>query len=515
MRLFKRRHDELFRGSLELSQPQNWGRPDTDLTPDGKTICLILEGAYPYIPGGVSTWMQQFISGLKDYRFKILSIMASKDQKKELSYTFPENVIEFRTVYLNGFLDITRTHKKKITLTDTERSELRKFILFDQSVNWETITQVICSQERLGNPIDFLMSNLFFDELVTLYQEKFTNEGFTNFFWTIRSMLASLLSIMQQKLPEADLYHAISTGYAGLLGLLAKYTYTKPFVLTEHGVYAREREEEILKADWVKGNYKNVWIEYFYFLSCAAYQACDISVALFEQNSDIQKSLGVTEDRARVIPNGVDLREFSRDREPHPGMHIGAVLRVVPIKDVKTLIKAFYYINTQYKDTRLFIIGPEDEDKEYARECRTLVKELELDHAIEFTGRVDVKLIMKKIDVVVLTSISEAQPLVILEAFACGIPVVSSDVGSCRELVYGRGDSYGKGGIITKPVSPKETADALIHLYEYPEKREAFGRNGFERAKGLYSIEAIYHAYEELYAAVLARYARSPAREDP
>lgn len=503
MKLFNKKKTELFRGTFDPLHPQNWGHPTEDLSPDGKTICLIIEGAYPYIAGGVSTWMHQYIKGFMDYRFKILSIMASKEQKKQLSYTFPENVIEFRTVYLNGFIGLEKTRKKLVPLSPDEREELRKFLLFDHTVNWETVTSIICSQDKLGTPIDFLMSTAFFDELVYLYRKKFPQEGFTNFFWTFRSMLVSLICIMQQKLPEADIYHAISTGYAGLLGLIAKHTYNRPFILTEHGIYAREREEEILKSDWVKGNYKNLWIDYFYFLSRAAYRSCDYSVALFEKHSEIQQNLGADKNRSLVIPNGVDCKSFSQEREHHVGMNIGAVLRLVPIKDVKTLLRAFYYVQKKYKDTKLYIIGPDDEDEEYARECRMLVEELEISKGVEFTGRVDIKEIMKKLDVIVLTSISEAQPLVILESFACRIPVVATDVGSCRELIKGNDDQFGSGGIITKPVSPRETADALLLLYENLDLRTELGQNGYFRVINYYNMEKIFQAYRNMYVHVL------------
>ncbi len=501
----KRKTKKLFRGELDARHPKDWGKKGVSLKPDGKTICLILEGAYPYIAGGVSSWVQQLLTVMDGYRFKILTIMASKDQETELKYTFPPNVIEFRTIYLFDFLDMDRSSKRKIRISEEERAELDKFIFFDSSIDWKRITQLVCDPAKIGNTIDFLMSELFFDELSKLYLTKYSDEGFTIFFWTFRSMLATLISVMQQSLPEADVYHAISTGYAGLLGLIAKYTYKKPFVLTEHGVYAREREEEILKADWVQGIYKKLWIDYFYFLSRGAYDTCDVAIALYQHNSDIQKSLGVDEERAYVIPNGVDFEGFPQHKEPHEGMNIGAILRVVPIKDVKTLIKAFSYVYEKYKDTKLYIIGPDEEEEEYARECRELVTELDLNDVIIFTGRVNIKEYMPILDVIVLTSISEAQPLVILESYACATPVVASDVGSCRELVEGVGDGFGNGGIITKPVSPRETADAIIQLYENPELRRQYGLNGLERVKVIYRRQAVFEAYDEIYNLALMK----------
>ncbi len=495
----KKKQIKLFRGELDNRKPRDWGRKGVSLEPDGKTICLILEGAYPYIAGGVSSWVQQLLTVMKDYRFKILTIMASEDQVKDIKYTFPENVIEFRTIYLYDFMNLDETRKHHIRLSAEEKEELRKFTFFDATINWEVMTHLVCDPTRIGNTIDFLMSSNFFDNLTALYLERYEEEGFTLFFWTFRSMLATLISVMQQPLPDADVYHAISTGYAGLIGLIGKFTFGKPFILTEHGIYAREREEEILKVDWVKGPYKKLWIDYFYFLSRGAYQTCDLSIALYEHNSLIQRGLGVDPERAYVIPNGVDYEGFPRHKDPHETFNIGAILRVVPIKDVKTLIKAFSYVYDTYKDTLLYIIGPDEEEEDYARECRDLVSELGLKEQIIFTGQVNIKEYMPILDVIVLTSISEAQPLVILEAYACATAVVSSDVGSCRDLVEGVGDGFGNGGIITKPVSPRETADAIIYFYENPDVLKQYGLNGLERTKVIYSRKAVFEAYDEIY----------------
>ncbi len=500
----KRMQTKLVQGELDPKRSRQWGKPGTDLRPDGKTICLILEGAYPYIAGGVSSWVQQLITRMKDFRFKILTIMASDEADMEIKYTFPENVIEFRTIYLYHYLTVKQERfRKKILMTPEEREVLRKFILFDPSVDWKMVTNLICRPEKIGNTIDFLMSYDFFDELVVLYNIKYQSEGFNIFFWTFRSMLATLICVMQQQMPEADLYHAISTGYAGLLGLIARYTYNKPFLLTEHGIYAREREEEILKADWVQGVYKRLWIEYFYFLSIGAYKSADRTVALFPHNREIQVSLGVAARKALVIPNGVDDASFPKHKEEKAGIIVGAILRVVPIKDVKTLIRAFNFVVKAYPEAKLLMIGPTDEDKEYSKECMNLIDDLGLQEYIVFTGRVNIKEYMPRIDMIVLTSISEAQPLVILESYACETPVVATDVGSCRDLVEGVDDGIGPAGIITKPVSPRETAEAIMRLCADPRLRSEMGKNGLERIRKHYNSTAVFRTYARLYEQIL------------
>ena len=91
-------------------------------------------------------------------------------------------------------------------------------------------------------------------------------------------------------------------------------------------------------------------------------------------------------------------------------INAGAVLRVTPIKDVKTMIQAFDFAKKQVKNLKLWIMGPTDEDEKYAKECFDLVETLGVKDVV-FTGRVNIKDYLGKMDFTLLTSISEGQPL--------------------------------------------------------------------------------------------------------
>ena len=64
------------------------------------------------------------------------------------------------------------------------------------------------------------------------------------------------VSDLEMELPEADLYHCVATGYAGVIGSMAKKRYGCGLMVSEHGIYTREREEELIRAKWVGGIYK-------------------------------------------------------------------------------------------------------------------------------------------------------------------------------------------------------------------------------------------------------------------
>src|SRR5690606_19530174 len=130
------------------------------------------------------------------------------------------------------------------------------------------------------------------------------------------------------------------------------------------------------------------------------------------------------------------------------------------------------------------IIGPAGEDPIYAERCRTLVEQLGRGESIRFVGPRPAAEIYRELDVVLLTSHSEGQPLVILEAYAAGIPVVATDVGACREMIEGRtlaDRQLGPSGIVTHIASPDETAAALVRLARDPALRHKMGAAGRRR----------------------------------
>ena len=144
---------------------------------------------------------------------------------------------------------------------------------------------------------------------------------------------------------------------------------------------------------------------------------------------------------------------------PARRMRVGFVGRVVPIKDLVTFVRACD-VALGSVDLDVRVIGPMEEDPGYAARCRQLVSRLGRSSSIQFVGPMPPARIYGDLDLVVLTSFSEGQPLVILEAYAWGVPVVATDVGACREMIEGRSDEdrrIGPSGIVTRVAAPKET----------------------------------------------------------
>ena len=142
----------------------------------------------------------------------------------------------------------------------------------------------------------------------------------------------------------------------------------------------------------------------------------------------------------------------------------------------------------------------------YVDECKELVASLGLSNSVKFLGFQNVLEILPQLGLLVLTSISEALPLVILEGFASGVPCLATDVGSCRELIEGRGQedrALGAAGSVVFIADPEGTAKAARELLDNPERWHAAQRAGLERVKRYYDDKLMFSSYRNLYEQAL------------
>ncbi|MEI6857671.1 GT4 family glycosyltransferase PelF [Psychrilyobacter sp.] len=463
-----------------------------------QVICIIAEGSYPYVVGGVSSWIHQLIDGHPEKDFKILSILPSEKEENKIRYQLSKNLLEVRTIYLADIYE-HRVDKKKFMKYDEEETDIiSRFINMELSADTKKALELLSDREK-SSVFDFTTSNFFWGKICRKYKEEYSEKEFNNFYWSYKSVFMFLMNILQNEIPEADLYHSVSTGYAGVVGVLAKIKYDKPHYLTEHGIYAREREEDVIKSHWVEDDFKKIWIDYFYFLSKIAYKYSDKIISLFKYNNDLQISFGAPKDKTFVISNGVDIDRFSAiKKEKTEKFIIGSILRIVPIKDVKMMIKTFKIVTNTIENSELYLIGPYEEDPDYYEECKELIDDLKLNSQIIFTGKVDVMDYLGRLDIFLLTSISEGQPLSILEAMSAKIPIIATDVGDCRGVLMGHKE-IGNAGIIVPPTSYMAMAAEITNLYENKSRLKLLGERGYEIVKKYYRSDKFLNIYTKLY----------------
>lgn len=462
-------------------------------------ICIIAEGCYPYVVGGVSGWVHNMIKTFPEQEFILLTIMANRDLSGRFAYELPENVTEVYELYLEDadWGSVNKRHKTR--LNQKEYHALRSLIL-NHEVEWDEMFDFFRNHQISINQL--LMGEDFYHAVLDCYNLQYPDIVFSDFLWTMRSMYLPLFLAMSMEIPKADIYHAVATGYAGILGCMGKHFHNGQLIISEHGIYTREREEELIKAEWVQRLYKKIWIRQFKKMSQVAYEKADVVTSLYQHAKELQIELGCPKEKIAITPNGIEYQKMENlqgiQQENEGFIHIGAILRVTPIKDVKTMIQAFAYAKRRCPQLKLWIMGPYDEDPEYAAECFKMVETMGIPD-VEFTGRIQVTDYLGWMDMTILTSISEGQPLTILESFAARVPVIATDVGNCKGLLYGEDDGFGNAGLLTHIMNIEEISHAMVYLAQNPEIRRQMGEIGYRRLMRKYKIEDMKKTYEKIY----------------
>ncbi|TAM09495.1 MAG: DUF3492 domain-containing protein [Nevskiaceae bacterium] len=491
-------------------------------------VTLLLEGTYPYIRGGVSSWIHQMIRGLPELRFAVIFIGGQKRDYGAMQYRFPPNVVRFEERFL---MEAWRTAD-----AGTERGNPHAFVASDAlhaGFKTNNATQAAAAfstaADLLGKPggltrRSFLYSRESWQQICDYYGRYCRDPSFVDYFWTVRTMHAPLFDLVDiaRHMPETRLVHAVSTGYAGHLGALAHELRGFPLLLTEHGIYTKERRIDLAQAGWIHdadntyagtlqrdiGYTRELWIRFFEGLGRVTYRAASVVTALYEGNSLQQQRDGAPPERCRVVPNGIDIERFHAVRVPRertvPPV-LGLIGRVVSIKDIKNFIRAMPAVCSALPKAEGWIVGPDDEDPSYAAECRALVSNLQLEGRVKFLGFQKTEEILPQLGLVVLSSISEAQPLVLLEGFAAGIPAVSTAVGCCSELIFGATDedrALGAAGATVPIANPQALARAMTGLLVDPEAWRHAHDAAVARVERFYSEDLMFQRYRDLYREV-------------
>ncbi len=488
-------------------------------------IMLIAEGTYPYVRGGVSSWIDQLIKGLPHYRFGILFLGSERKEYPKMQYTLPENVVFFEEHFLFDEVKVKSPKKRKMGKEAMEK--LRRFYE-NISARKEVDYARLLTRELLLDEVeieDMLYAEESWDFIREHYRKNCDDISFIDYFWTVRSIHRPiwLLAKIAQKIDFAAVVHSPSTGYAGLLATLIKNFHRTPFILTEHGIYIRERKMDMhansafslykssLQKSMESSDYlKTMWINFFEKIGFVTYRSADEILSLFNGAKTLQIAFGAPEAQCRVIPNGVDtarLNALVSKRAAEVPRVITLLGRVVAIKDIKTFIRAMRIVADRFPDVEGWITGPVDEDVRYAGECERMVASMKLENNIRFLGFQKIDDILPKSGILTLTSVSEGMPLVILEGFAAGLPCVATDVGSCSELICGALDeediAIGQAGEVVPVADASALANAYIKLLADEALWRRYSENGRKRVNTFYTQELFFEKYDKIYRKVM------------
>jgi glycosyltransferase involved in cell wall biosynthesis len=204
--------------------------------------------------------------------------------------------------------------------------------------------------------------------------------------------------------------------------------------------------------------------------------------------------------KSTVIINGIELGGFLEKQaapmSAAPRIRFGAVGRMVPVKAHSILIDAFAQLRGKLPDAELRIVGGgplEDELKEQTRKAglEGRVRIEGLNHRIAD--------VLRELDIFVMSSTSEGLPLVILEAMAAGLPVVSTRIGGVPEVV-----PEGDVSVLCTPGSASDLAEAMYKAATSCDLA-CMGRKAREIAIAKFSLHQMWRSYQAVYAEALGR----------
>ncbi len=212
---------------------------------------------------------------------------------------------------------------------------------------------------------------------------------------------------------------------------------------------------------------------------------------------------GFPKSKVFMIPNGVDTLRFQPNPSlrnvlrselnlPHDANLVGIVAALREEKNHPQLVLAAREVLREHPHTHFLLVG----DGPMRSLIERTIGENGLNAHFHLLGnRNDTHLILPALDAFVLTSKNEANPVSILEALACGVPVAAPRVGSIHETVL-----HEKTGLLTTPLDPYSTADALSRLLDNPVRSRQLGENGRELVKRSWSLDTMVGGYENLIA---------------
>jgi len=509
-------------------------------------VCLLLEGTYPFVRGGVSSWVHQLISGLPELGFSLVFVGGRRADYGEAKYPLPHNVVHHESHFLEDALHGYEPRPVRVPAAPLADSELLHEYLrargrgapADPLAAWErAVDSVLAQLERPGGlgVQHFLFGAEAWDVIERRHLEESRLSSFVDYFWTLRFIHAPLFQLARiaERVPEARSYHSVSTGYAGFLGALLERRRGRPLILSEHGIYTKERRIDLNQAEWLEPKallgageraraaavLRELWIRSFESIGRLVYRSARPIISLYEGNRARQHEEGASPERTRIIVNGIDLTRFGRAlaaRPPGIPRVVGLVGRIVPIKDIKTFIRAIGVLAQELPDVVGWIVGGSEEGAGYEQECRELALGLGLGERIEFLGHRDVVEVFPGLGLLMLTSISEGQPLCLLEAFASGVPCVATDVGSCRDLIEGQWPedrALGCAGAVAPFADAEALGGAALALLSNPAQWRACQAAALARVQRYYGERRMLDAYRDVYREALATGWAAPAAE--
>jgi glycosyltransferase involved in cell wall biosynthesis len=464
----------------------------------GRHVTMLTEGTYPHVHGGVSTWCDQLVRGMPEVDFHVLALTGSG--REPVTWELPPNLYRHTSFPLWGPAQgrgrplIGRERRR---FTDTYERFLLSVLDPSAGCDFGESLYALASLARRGRLSSALRSESVLRSLMWIWTmphlETAAARPTVHDALTATDLLEHALRPLAARIPADSVAHAVSSGLATLPALAAQHFDGVPFLLTEHGIYLRERYLGYRSAAQ-RWPVKALMLGFYRELNGLGYRKADLITPCNQYNRRWEERGGAPADRIRTVYNGVDPHAFPL-AGPEPDVPtLSWCGRVDPIKDLETLIRAYAIARAELPALRLRLFGPVPAGNEdYRTKLEKLAAELGVTDGITYEGRVsDVASAYAAGHLVMLSSISEGFPFSLIEAMSCGRATVSTDVGGVREAV-------GDTGLVVPPREPAVMAEAVLTLLRDDERRAELGRRARQRVVDLFTLRRSVDGFRRIY----------------
>ncbi|MFE9556652.1 GT4 family glycosyltransferase PelF [Streptomyces sp. NPDC006692] len=473
-------------------------------------VTLLTEGTYPHSHGGVSVWCDQLVTGMPDIDFDIIAVTGTG--REPTVWELPPHVSEPVSLPMWGPAptgSAPRGRQQRRLMTAYERF-LTALLDPRAESGFAPALYELAAAARDGR----LSPALRGDRAIHVLTEVWNRPGLAvrearptlHDAVTATALLEHALRPLAAEPPTQGVSHAVSGGVAVLPGLVAAELHGVPLLLTEHGVYLRERYLGYRTAPY-RWPVKAVLLGFFRLLAEETYRRAALITPGNQYNRLWEEQGGADPRLIRTVYNGVDPAAFPPAGPEPQAPTLSWAGRVDPIKDLETLIRAFARVRTEVPAATLRLFGGTPKGGEAYRErCEALAHSLDQGAAVTFEGRVDdIRDAYAAGNIVMLSSISEGFPFTLIEAMSCGRATVSTDVGGVREAV-------GPAGLVVPPRDPAAMAAAALELLGDAERRAAMGEAARLRVVEQFTLRQTVDTFRAIYLELSVRGTTVPVR---
>jgi polysaccharide biosynthesis protein PelF len=463
-------------------------------------VLLITEGTYPYAVGGVSSWCHALLTGLRGIDWEILPVLAGrKHQRPTVKPPAHAKVLNPIDLWSEGHPTRRLARRRAAGHGSLPAELLRGLMPWEGDLERLTAALVRCRRSPDSIRPEFRGRDswqVFVSELEQLLLESHRDSApapiydaieaarlYQALYWVARTAAVPT--------PPCDLIHVTAAGWAGIPAIVHKALCRTPLLLTEHGVYVREAYLAAVREAAARPGHGHISPRLALGMTRAVYAVADVIAPVTDANAEWERGLGVDPAKIRVIPNGIN--PPTRATAPPGAQKVIAMGRLDPLKDVQTMLLVAREVANYVPDARFECWGPPTLGQEmYAEACALRHRQLELGEQFRFMGGTsDPRGAIRSGDLVLMTSISEAMPMTLLEAMGEARPIVATSVGGIPAVVRGC-------GLVAPPGDVHALAAAVVTLLTNPDLAARLGRRGHERVHRRFTLSRCLAAYDGL-----------------